>query len=427
MPAIPSLRRPTLLIGTVVFTAALLIAILRVFPLPDVLGVRLSMPWAMNDFKTAIYCPVAIFLDGGNPYDRTQFLRFCPVQNVFPLYLPVTLILHAPLGALPIQVATLLYFCLTVGLSALIVFLALRASGGAAPRGAVLLGTGLLLLSRPGQWNLLLGQPALELVLATYLALYWARRAPGLSAVALAVCLYKPTFGIPLALLMVVRGDVRPVLVGVAVAALANALPLLVLAQRAGGLETFGQNLLRSQQAWETVVDPSTQVYGVDTPALLSRLVGRRLASAEYLVVSLAVLGAAAAALVRLRRSRDERADQLAMAVVCLGILLSVHHQTYDLVLLIAPVIALARSYLPPAFLTRGRRTGLLVLFLALALNYVTTQSVLQRLQHSGGLWLLLASLNGAFLLSIFLVYVTPLLRRAGAEITVPATTSSAG
>jgi hypothetical protein len=164
----------------------------------------------------------------------------------------------------------------------------------------------------------------------------------------------------------------------------------------------------------------------VDAPALLSRLVGRRLASAEYLAVALAVLAAAAAALVSLRRWRDERADHLAMAVICLGILLSVHHQTYDLVLLIAPVIALAQSHLPASFLTPGRRAGLIILFLVLGLNYVTTQSVLQRLEHHGGLWLLMASLNGAFLLVIFLVYVTPLLRRAGSAVAVPSPTTSA-
>jgi hypothetical protein len=58
--------------------------------------------------------------------------------------------------------------------------------------------------SRPGQWNLLLGQPALELTLPTYAALYNARRAPGLSGLALAISMYKPTFGIPLAVLTLV-------------------------------------------------------------------------------------------------------------------------------------------------------------------------------------------------------------------------------
>ncbi|MGI8521423.1 MAG: glycosyltransferase 87 family protein, partial [Actinomycetota bacterium] len=159
-----------LLIGCAVFASALGVALLRTTPLSEVFGVRLSMPWTMNDFKTAIYCPVVIFQEGGNPYDREQFLRFCPVRDVFPLYLPATLILHAPFGLLPIGAAALAYFTLNVLLSLAIVVLALRLAGGTVTAAHVLLGAGLLLFSRPGQWNLLLGQPGLVLAIATYVA-----------------------------------------------------------------------------------------------------------------------------------------------------------------------------------------------------------------------------------------------------------------
>jgi hypothetical protein len=407
-----------LLIGSLVFTAALAVAVLRVTTLSELFGVRLSMPWAMNDFKTAIYCPVAIFLQGGNPYDRVQFLQFCPVQNVFPLYLPWTLIMHAPLGALPIQVATLLYFGLTVALSLFAVFLGLRLAGAQVSAGTVLLGTGLMLLSRPGQWNLLLGQPTLELVLATYLALYWARRAPLLAGGALALSVYKPTFGIPLALLMLVRGDRRAVLAGVVFAAVLNAVPLAIVMQRAGGPGTFLHNLVQSQHAWETVVDPATQVYGVDTPALLSRVLGRRLSAAESLAVALIILAGASVALRSLRSLADDRGAHLSATIICLAILLSVHHQAYDLVLLVAPVIALVTSALPGAFIQRVRTVSLRVLILLLAVNYVTTQSVLGRLEDQHGVWLLLASLNGGILLAIFVIYMAPLVGRLRAPLT---------
>ena len=119
--------------------------------------------------------------------------------------------------------------------------------------------------------------------IATYVALYWARRAPLISGLALAVSMYKPTFGAPLAVLMLIRGDKRAVLNGLVITALVNAAPLAALARRSGGLEAFAQDLLHSQRAWDAVVDPSTQVYGVDTPALLSRLLGRRLPPAAYL------------------------------------------------------------------------------------------------------------------------------------------------
>jgi hypothetical protein len=408
MPPDHSEHRPPLLIGAAVFATALTVAILRVSTLSELLGVRLRMPWTMNDFKTAIYCPVAIFLQGGNPYNRQQFLRFCPIQDVFPLYLPSTLILHAPLGVLPIHTATLLYFCISVALSVLVVRMGLRLAGAEASAGSVLLGAGLLLLSRPGQWNLLLGQPTLELVIATYIALFWARGAPLVSGLALAVSMYKPTFGIPLAVLMFIRGDRRALLFGILVAGVLNALPLAALAQRAGGLEAFARDLAHSQKAWEAVVDPSTQVYGVDTPGLVSRLMGRRLGAGEYLIVTLIILGATGAALRSLGRSDGPGVARLSGAIVCLGILLSVHHQAYDLVLLVAPAIAVVRSALPKDFLRPRRRLAILALVALLGLNYVTTLSVLHRLNHHGHLWLALASLNGALLLAIFLILVIP-------------------
>ena len=397
------------LIGLAVFTAALTVAILRITTLSELFGVRLRMPWTMNDFKTAIYCPAAIFLQGGNPYDRVQFLNFCPVQDVFPLYLPSTLLLHAPFGVLPILPATLLYFAISVALSVLVVHLGFRLAGTSPRLGTILLGTGVLLFTRPGQWNLLLGQPALELTVATYLALALARRAPLLSGLALAVSMYKPTFGIPLAVLMLVRGDRRAVLVGILSAAVLNGVPLAVLALRSGGLDAFAQDLLRSQKAWEAVVDPSKQVYGVDAPGLLSRLLGRRLFFGEYLVVTVLVLGIAAAALRSLSRTNDERSARASMGVICLGVLLSVHHHAYDLVLLVAPVIAVVVGALPTQLLDAPRRVALLGLFGLLGMNYVTTLSVLHRLANQGLLWVLLASLNGAALMAAFLIYVAPL------------------
>jgi hypothetical protein len=209
---------------------------------------------------------------------------------------------------------------------------------------------------------------------------------------------------------MLVRGDRRAVLAGVGFATLLNTPPLLMLAHRAGGVRMFVLELARSQDAWQAAVDPSTQVYGVDTPGLLSRLLGVRLPAGIYLAVSLAVLGGAAAALHSIRRWRAPGVAHLSASVICVGILLSVHHQAYDLVLLVAPVVAVAKASLPAGFLVQWRRSGLLILFAFLGANYITTLSVLHHLEHQRHAWVLLASLNGFLLLAVFLCYVGPLI-----------------
>src|ERR1700752_362320 len=114
--------------------------------------------WVMKDFRDAIYCPVVTFLAGRNPYDPAELRQTCAAGNSFPLYAPHTLVLHLPFGMMPLVAAELLYFLVTVALTAVVALLAPRACGFE-PTAARLFGLGAALLaSRPGHWNLLLGQ-----------------------------------------------------------------------------------------------------------------------------------------------------------------------------------------------------------------------------------------------------------------------------
>ena len=425
--------RARLVVGAAVFATALVIAVLRVTTLSGLFGVRLAMPKALNDFKAAVYCPTVVFVNGGNPYDRNQLLRACPARvycrvsavepggpppeqpgnpqdcvtsDVFPLYLPATLILHAPLALLPIDAAALVYFILTVVLSIVVVWVGLRFAGGSAESGEVLLGAGLLLLSRPGQWNLLLGQVALELTLATYIALYAARRSPALSGFALAVAAYKPTFGFPLAALMAARGNGPALLWGAGFGIALNLPPTLLLVGRAGGLGPFVDNLTQTQAASQGINNQATRVFGIDLPGLLTRWMGDWIGAAPYIVVSVLVLGIAAKAIRSLPASPRGPEANLLVSVVCVSILLSIHHNAYDLVLLVAPAVFLVRGSLPAIPQLRARRQVLLILIGVMGLNYVTTLSVLHRLEGNRPLWLVLASLNGVLLLLAFSIYV---------------------
>src|SRR5437660_1423304 len=65
--------------------------------------------WALGDFRDAIYYPVVAFLHGDNPYDRPYAEKY-PVYGVQAPYSPFALIVHAPLGLLPYEVAEWVYF-----------------------------------------------------------------------------------------------------------------------------------------------------------------------------------------------------------------------------------------------------------------------------------------------------------------------------
>jgi hypothetical protein len=93
------------------------------------------------------------------------------------------------------------------------------------------------------------------------------------------------------------------------------------------------------------------------------------------------------------------------MGITCCAVLLSVYHQAYDLLLLTLPVLALVpvlkrgSSNRPAIFIEAG-------LFIILAGNYLTTESVLAAL-HPGEVGrIALLSINGLALLAVFLIYL---------------------
>ncbi|MDQ3811214.1 MAG: glycosyltransferase 87 family protein, partial [Chloroflexota bacterium] len=241
-----------MLLALLLFHFALGLAILRVTTFSKGFGVRLgATSWALVDFRTAIYYPIVAFWDGINPYDRAALLAHYPTKEGFGLFLPATFLLHLPFGLLPVDAASLLYFVAVVALTVLLAYVAFKFNDLEAGGPGVFLVAALIVLSRPGQWNLLLGQLAAQLTLVTYVALYYARRSPAVSGLGLAASMVKPSIGLPLAILMLARRDRRAVLLGCAFAAIFN-LPLLaVLVRRAGGVAPFMTQLVEVQREFQ--------------------------------------------------------------------------------------------------------------------------------------------------------------------------------
>src|SRR5215831_17461570 len=115
-------NRRTLMASLVVF-AGLGLVLFRLTDISELLRVRAT--WAMRDFWDLVYYPVVAFLSGENPYDTARFLALYPVDNPFPLYLPAVLLVHLPIGLLPVQTASTVYFVLTLALSFLLVLVGL--------------------------------------------------------------------------------------------------------------------------------------------------------------------------------------------------------------------------------------------------------------------------------------------------------------
>ena len=409
----PLSTRARTAVAAALFVAALGIAALRVGVLTQVGPLRLGAPHAMNDFYSSVYYPVVTFLDGENPHDRARLKALHPEVEEYPPYLPLNLVLYVPFGLLPPKQAAIAYFLFTVALTLPLSALALRLAGSLPSAWRVLLVAALLLLTRPGHWALISGQHAIFLALLSYLALFHARRSPVLSGLALGVCFYKLTYGVPLALLMLACGYARPVVTGAAVAAVVNTPLVLLLARWAGGVGPFVQKLFGGFRDWQNLkgMDPGSSLDPMsfnrtDVATFVSRFVGHSIPTSASLACAAGVLAIAALGIRRLAQYRERPAADLSLALVCLGMLIAVYHMTYDLVLLTAPLVALVVNGLPGSA-SRGARLWLLALFAVPCLNWALTQSVLVAWQPSHGVWLMVASLNTACLVALFAGYVT--------------------
>jgi hypothetical protein len=365
-----------------------------------------------DDFAAAVYYPSRAFLDGICPYDAASY------AGGYPPYLPGALLLHLPFALLPPGPSAFLYTLVSVGLILLLAYLSLRMSEVSVSRAAVLLIATAILVSRPGRMNLLLGQVTLEMVLASYVALSYAQTRPWVSALGLSVAILKPTFGVPLALLMLARRNLRAVLLGAAFTTIVN-LPLLsILAHEVGGVAELGEHLSRTVAGFQSSSNanvPALSASRVDAVSLLSRFWGRSLGAAAQVLVAGVVIGVAWVALRRTRQASNS-GQALSAGVVCTAVLLSVYHQVYDLLLLTMPFLALAYRRLPRPYDAPGLRWALLTLFTFLTLNYAAGRQVLKRLGFvvaAGAgqetivlepVALILVSLNGLALLAIFVI-----------------------
>jgi hypothetical protein len=402
----PSPSRTRVVVLALAFVAIAGVTAFRVVRDLNVAGQPHAPHYGMQDFRDAIYFPVIALLDGHNPYDVRDYLGRYPVGNKFPLYAPMALGVYLPFGMASQDHAAYGFLLLNLLLTLVLAYFALRI-GGASPNPAAVLGVGALLLaSHPGHMSAFIGQCTTYVVIGVYLAFLFARRRPWIAASGLALACLKPTFGGPAALLLLARGDARVVARALAMAAVASAIVSVPLAWAAGGIGSLVASLWGNYAMWDqTFVSSARSIFRIDALAFFGRLLGRNLTTVEDLALTTIIMGLGALGIRRLARAERDGGDVLSASLACVTILAGTYHQAYDGLILAGPAIAVAGGL--------GRGPARLVLAAAIALpavNYLATDSAVERLQIEGASWVLLGSLNGAALLLAFgLVFWTAL------------------
>jgi hypothetical protein len=368
----------------------------------------------LRDFRDAIYYPVVALIDGNNPYDTAAYFRTYPVQQEFPPYLPGLLAIHLPFALFHFEAAQVVYFGLTTMLTVALACVTLLACGlSVSAMRACGLAT-LIIVSRPGYWNLALGQVTVPVVIGTYVALQFAEKRPWLAALGVALALMKPTYGVPVGVLLLARKNLRVVVLGGIIAGLVSAGPMIALVRASGGPAAWIVSLQESYAGFTADPDAgaSSSPDRVDAAAAVARLLGHAPSTADTLGISLLILGLGGLAVWHLRAAPDQRTRTLSNSVACLSVLTCTYHQAYDLLLLALPLSALVTNRWAPAEASPRMRGPLLAVLMVPAFNYLCAGRVLKSLQITGGWWTVLTSVNGCMLLTAWCLYLAVVFRK---------------
>jgi hypothetical protein len=376
----------------------------------DVPGAPHAPRYALQDFRDVVYYPPVALAHGDNPYDRPRYRAAYPIGDGLSLYSPLTILLHAPIALLPPRAAEFVYFVTSLALTLALGALALALCGVPLTVAHVAGLGAALILSRPGHWNLFNGQVTLELVIPMLVALWCARDRPLLAGVALAITTLKPTYGLPLAALLAVRGDWRTVFVGGVVAGALTTLVLVRLVAVAGGVAPFATTVTATYEAsrLEPRKLPQHSPFRIDVVALTARVLGRSPSNAETFALTLGTLAVAALGLRRLRGRAHERDARLhGASIACLAVAACAYHQQYDLLVLTLPLVVLL--WRVEAWPWRDHRTlrGVaLALVVLMLVNYLGSGSAAAALGLSERALLVASSFDNVALLALLAILV---------------------
>lgn len=336
------------------------------------------------DFHNAVYYPGKGFLAGDNPYSA-DYARKHPVNRELSPYSPLLFPFAAAISTLPLWLADWIWFGLNLALIPGYAWLVLRYLRNSTPTAAE---TGwwsfAILISRPGNSNLTVGQLALWMSLAVLVAVRDADSNPWKAGIAIAAASIKPTFGLPLGLLLLAGGQIRAALIGGILAIAGAAIPAWGIANSD---RDFYQTLANSHDAHSTSanVAPSSAHMRADFVAILGRWWDWLPTATEELAAMLILLAPAMAILFHHRRTSGRDRFLLRVLVAGLAIVTSIYHDIYDILVILPAFALLLDSTGGFPWIPRAWRVPLMILLLWPFANYLSTWTVLRHLSTSAG------------------------------------------
>ena len=303
----------------------------------------------MSDFHNGVYFPAMAFREGINPYSEAATRNY-PMARSAPPYSPVVFLLYLPLTWLELPAADIVFFALNVVLlvvTAGLIVSMVRAGVGHQefqPAGFSLLArlnrdhlviawlAGFLLVSRPGHITLFTGYFTLQLVLGTLLAFHFSKSRPWLSGLGMLLASGKPTYIIPLIILMAARKDYRALLIGFVMCSVVATAGLGWLASHSD-IPSVIEGIRQGQEAFDDdpTEDPKNTWTRLDTMGVIAKVAAIKPSGLQYLLGMLVILAPICWFIWRYVDDESESGGAgLTASIAILGLLVSIYHHSYD-------------------------------------------------------------------------------------------------
>ena len=247
----------------------------------------------MSDFYTLYYYSKA-FSAGVNPYSTDVIEReeYIVPRNAAP-FSPFAFLPDIPLTWLPLEIASVVYFIFSWLLIAVLAWCCLWMSRVRFDWVLWIWIFGFLVFSRPGHITLFTGYFTLQLVLGTMVALHYSKSKPWLAGIGFLLASVKPTYGIPLTLLMLARRDFKSVAIGVGLSGLFAFGCFAWLASHSD-FGTVVDGVRAGQEAFhdDPSEEPANTWTRIDIAGMVAKLMHRTPGNLEYLGVMMVLLSA---------------------------------------------------------------------------------------------------------------------------------------
>jgi hypothetical protein len=362
----------------------------------------------MSDFHNGAYLPSLAFRNRVNPYSLDVREKYNLARSA-PPYSPVVFMLHAPLTYFTVKQADVLFFAINVLLIGGIAYASISMSNAEFRWAPWLWLFGLFVFSRPGHITLFTGYFTAELVIGTLVALHFAKSRPFLAGVGMLLASGKPTYILPLTILMFCRRDYKAVAIGLALCVVFAGLGVGWLAS-----DSSFANVLKGVQEGQAAFDddpnedPVNTWTRLDTVGVVSKIMAWKPDNKTYLVAMLLLLIIPGIAVWRISPSESNTGGTgLSAMIVSLAILIAIYHHSYDCLLVTVVWVGVtffgktACPKLGP--FERYAISGLLAIP---AVNYFSTWRFrdVMGVDNQSFVWNAITSLNGICLLLALLI-----------------------